>query len=97
MDQAQAAFEVLKAYLSSHALLTSPRPGKTLLLSMATTPTAVNTASVREEDEHQGTIYYIIEAVTGLEDHLRSPNSLPKASPMLSGPCHHRVIDFSSK
>ena len=59
----QQAFEDLKTYLSSPALLSPSQPREELFLYLAVSSTAVSTAIVREEDRVQKPVYYIIRAL----------------------------------
>ena len=56
--ECQQAFEDLKAYLSSHPLLSPSQPGEELFLYLAVSLATVSAALVREEDRVQKPVYY---------------------------------------
>jgi hypothetical protein len=69
-EEADQAFEKLKAYLASPSLLTVPKPDEELLLYIAATTNVVSTVLVVEREEEgkaygvQQPIYYISEVLT---------------------------------
>ncbi|KAL0453932.1 UNVERIFIED_CONTAM: hypothetical protein Slati_1371300 [Sesamum latifolium] len=63
----QQAFEDLKAYLAKLPLLVKPIPGDTLYLYISSTPQAVSSVLVREEEGNQTPIYYISKVLNGAE------------------------------
>src|SRR5438045_1794211 len=50
-QEAQDAFDDLKRYLSSAPLLTTPKPGETLLLYLAASPQAVSAVLIAERNK----------------------------------------------
>ncbi|KAL0400180.1 UNVERIFIED_CONTAM: Retrovirus-related Pol polyprotein from transposon [Sesamum radiatum] len=61
----QRAFEKLKDYLAKLPLLVKPCPGDTLYLYFSTTPQAVSSVLIREEDGRQMPIYYVSKVLNG--------------------------------
>ena len=53
MDEAQVAFDKLKAFLTNPPVLASPEPGEPLLLYVAATNQVVSTALVVEQKEFE--------------------------------------------
>ena len=64
-DECQNAFEELKAYLASPPLLSSSKPNEEFFLHPAVSPTAINSALIREEDRVQLPVYYTSRALRG--------------------------------
>ncbi|KAL0401836.1 UNVERIFIED_CONTAM: polyprotein [Sesamum latifolium] len=62
----QQAFEELN-YLAKLPLLVKPCPGDTLYLYLSTTPQAVSSVLVREEEGKQMPIYYVSKVLNGAE------------------------------
>ncbi|KAL0430721.1 UNVERIFIED_CONTAM: hypothetical protein Sradi_0698100 [Sesamum radiatum] len=67
MKECQQAFEDLKAYLEKLPLLVKPVPGDTLYLYISSTPQAVSSVLVREEEGNQKPIYYVSKVLNGAE------------------------------
>ncbi|KAL0455803.1 UNVERIFIED_CONTAM: hypothetical protein Slati_0919500 [Sesamum latifolium] len=65
--ECQQAFEDLKAYLAKLPLLVKPIPGNTLYLYILSTPQAVSSVLVREEEGNQTPIYYVSKVLNGAE------------------------------
>ncbi|KAL0281790.1 UNVERIFIED_CONTAM: hypothetical protein Sradi_7287100 [Sesamum radiatum] len=65
--ECQQAFEDLKAYLAKLPLLVKPVLGDTLFLYISSTPQAVSSVLVREEEGNQTPIYYISKILNGAE------------------------------
>ncbi|KAL0420376.1 UNVERIFIED_CONTAM: hypothetical protein Slati_3060500 [Sesamum latifolium] len=63
----QRAFEELKDYLAKLPLLVKPYPGDTLYLYLSTTPQAVSSILIQEEDGRQMPIYYVSMVLNGAE------------------------------
>ncbi|KAL0319760.1 UNVERIFIED_CONTAM: putative protein K02A2.6 [Sesamum radiatum] len=63
----QQAFEKLKDYLAKLPLLVKPCPGKALYLYLSTTPQAVSSVLIREEEDRQMPIYYVSKVLNGAE------------------------------
>ncbi|KAL0461158.1 UNVERIFIED_CONTAM: hypothetical protein Slati_0003400 [Sesamum latifolium] len=57
--ECQQAFEYLKTYLTKLPLLAKSVPGDTLYLYISSTPQAVSSVLVREEEGNQTPIYYV--------------------------------------
>ena len=68
IDECQKAFEELKKYLATHPLLSPSKPGEELYLYLAVSPTAINSALVREEEGQQLPVYYTSRAFRGAEE-----------------------------
>uniref|UniRef100_A0A2N9H1Z5 Integrase catalytic domain-containing protein n=1 Tax=Fagus sylvatica TaxID=28930 RepID=A0A2N9H1Z5_FAGSY len=68
IDECQKAFEELKKYLATHPLLSPSKPGEELYLYLAVSPTAINSALVREEEGQQLPVYYTSRALRGAEE-----------------------------
>ena len=67
-DECQQAFEELKRYLTEPPLLSPSKQGEELYLYLAISPTAVNSALIREEERRQLPIYYTSRALRGAEE-----------------------------
>ncbi|KAL0433896.1 UNVERIFIED_CONTAM: hypothetical protein Slati_0788200 [Sesamum latifolium] len=67
--ECQQAFEDLKTYLVKLPLLVKPVPGDTLYLYISSTPQAVSSVLVREEEGDQTPIYYVSKVLNGAENH----------------------------
>uniref|UniRef100_A0A2N9IJ88 Uncharacterized protein n=1 Tax=Fagus sylvatica TaxID=28930 RepID=A0A2N9IJ88_FAGSY len=67
-DECQQAFEELKKYLTEPPLLSPPKQGEELYLYLAVSPTAVNSALIREEGRRQLPVYYTSKALRGVEE-----------------------------
>ncbi|KAL0433794.1 UNVERIFIED_CONTAM: Retrovirus-related Pol polyprotein from transposon [Sesamum latifolium] len=65
--ECKQAFEDLKAYLVKLPLLVKPVLGDTLYLYISSTPQAVSSVLVREEEGNQTPIYYISKVLNGAE------------------------------
>ncbi|XP_043699958.1 uncharacterized protein LOC122650622 [Telopea speciosissima] len=65
--ECQKAFEDLNAYLADPSLLTRPVPEKELLLYLATSPVAVSSNLIREEDGVQRLVYYVSHVLLDAE------------------------------
>ncbi|KAL0312128.1 UNVERIFIED_CONTAM: hypothetical protein Sradi_5612100 [Sesamum radiatum] len=63
----QQACEELKDYLAKLPLLVKPYSGDTLYLYLSTTPQAVSSVLIREEDSRQMSIYYVSKVLNGAE------------------------------
>ncbi|KAL0456070.1 UNVERIFIED_CONTAM: hypothetical protein Slati_0946200 [Sesamum latifolium] len=63
----QQAFEELKNYLAKLPLLVKPCQGDTLYLYLSTTPQAVSSVLVREEEGKHMPIYYVSRVLNGTE------------------------------
>ncbi|KAL0458670.1 UNVERIFIED_CONTAM: Ribonuclease HI [Sesamum latifolium] len=63
----QRAFEELKDYLAKLPLLVKPCPEDTLYLYLSTTPQAVSSVLIREEDGRQMPIYYVSKVLNEAE------------------------------
>ncbi|KAL0456624.1 UNVERIFIED_CONTAM: hypothetical protein Slati_1001600 [Sesamum latifolium] len=63
----QLAFEELKSYLAELPLLVKPSPGDTLYLYLSTTPQAVSSVLIREEEGKQLPIYYVSKVLNDAE------------------------------
>ncbi|KAL0458377.1 UNVERIFIED_CONTAM: hypothetical protein Slati_0464900 [Sesamum latifolium] len=63
----QQAFEELKNYLAKLPLFVKPCQGDTLYLYLSTTPQAVSSVLVREEEGKQMPIYYVSKVLNGAE------------------------------
>ncbi|KAL0360881.1 UNVERIFIED_CONTAM: Ribonuclease HI [Sesamum radiatum] len=61
----QQAFEELKDYLARLPLLVKPCPRDTLYLYLSTTPQAVSSILIREEESRQMPIYYVSKVLNG--------------------------------
>ncbi|KAL0444928.1 UNVERIFIED_CONTAM: hypothetical protein Slati_2215500 [Sesamum latifolium] len=61
------AFEDLKTYLAKLPLLVKPVPGDTLYLYVSSTPQAVSSVLVQEEEGNQTPIYYVSKVFNGAE------------------------------
>jgi len=68
MVECQQAFENLKAYLSSHPLLSPSKPGEELFLYLAVSSIAVSATLVKEEDKVHKPMYYTSRALRGAEE-----------------------------
>ena len=66
-DDCQRAFEDLKAYLTTAALLSPSVLGEELYLYLAVTPHAVSSALIRKEGRVQKLVYYTSRALRGAE------------------------------
>ncbi|KAL0440248.1 UNVERIFIED_CONTAM: hypothetical protein Slati_2507800 [Sesamum latifolium] len=66
-EECQQAFEDLKTYLVKLPLLVKRVPGDTLYLYISSTPQAVSSVLVREEEYNQTPIYYISKVLNGTE------------------------------
>uniref|UniRef100_A0A2N9HFX7 Reverse transcriptase RNase H-like domain-containing protein n=1 Tax=Fagus sylvatica TaxID=28930 RepID=A0A2N9HFX7_FAGSY len=66
-EECQQAFEELKVYLATLPLVSPSKQGKELYLYLAVSPTAVNSAVLREENGQQLPIYYTSWAFRGAE------------------------------
>ncbi|KAL0428268.1 UNVERIFIED_CONTAM: hypothetical protein Slati_3001600 [Sesamum latifolium] len=66
-EECQQAFEDLKTYLAKLPLLVKPVPGDTLYLYISSTPQAVSSVLVREEEGNQTPIYYVSKVLNGAE------------------------------
>ncbi|KAK4385976.1 hypothetical protein Sango_2721600 [Sesamum angolense] len=66
-EECQQAFEDLKAYLAKLPLLGKPMPSDTLYLYLSSTPQAISSVLVREEDGGQTPIYYVSKVLNGAE------------------------------
>ena len=60
-EEADKAFEGLKAYLSNPPVLVSPLEGEPLLVYLAATPNVVSAVLVAEREGSQRPIYYVNE------------------------------------
>jgi hypothetical protein len=67
-DKCQQAFEELKRYLTEPLLLSPSKEGEELYLYLAVSPTAVNSALIREEERRQLPVYYTSRALRGAEE-----------------------------
>ncbi|XP_075640480.1 uncharacterized protein LOC142612246 [Castanea sativa] len=67
-EECQKAFEDLKAYLSSPALLSPSKPGEEMFLYLAVSSTAVSAALIRKEDKVQRPVYFISRALREAEE-----------------------------
>jgi hypothetical protein len=66
-EECEKTFEQLKEYLSSPPLLSRIIPGEPLYLYLAVSPTVVSAALIREEASTQKSVYYISQALRGVE------------------------------
>ena len=66
--ECQQAFEDLKAYLSSLPLLSPSMPREELLIYLAVSPATVSAALIKKESEVQKLIYFISQALRGVEE-----------------------------
>jgi hypothetical protein len=96
-EEANEAFESLKAYLISSPVLTPPKKYEDMMLYIAMTSTVVSAAIVieREEEGHvykvQRLVYYISEVLSDSKNSipactkttLRPPDHLPQATSLL--------------
>ncbi|GKV39513.1 hypothetical protein SLEP1_g47271 [Rubroshorea leprosula] len=67
MTECQAAFDELKAYLSSLPLLTRAQEGEILYLYLGISDTAVSSVLVREMGKQQQPVYYASKVLQGAE------------------------------
>uniref|UniRef100_A0A2N9HNF1 Uncharacterized protein n=1 Tax=Fagus sylvatica TaxID=28930 RepID=A0A2N9HNF1_FAGSY len=67
-DECQQAFEELKKYLMEPPLLSPSKQGEELYLYLVVSPTAVNSALIREEERRQLPVYYTSRALRGAEE-----------------------------
>ncbi|KAL0445383.1 UNVERIFIED_CONTAM: hypothetical protein Slati_2261000 [Sesamum latifolium] len=65
--ECQQAFENLKTYLAKLPLLVKPVPGDTMYLYISSTPQAVSSVLVQEEEGNQTPIYYVSKVLNGTE------------------------------
>lgn len=68
MDECQQAFEGLKAYLASTALLSPSKPGEELYLYLVVSLHIVILALIREEGKVQKPVYYASKALGRVEE-----------------------------
>ena len=61
-EECEKAFLELKHYLSNPPLLSPSKKGEILYLYLVVSATAVSTALIREGDETQLPVYYVIQA-----------------------------------
>jgi hypothetical protein len=85
-EEAKAAFESLKMYLTSSPILTPPKKNEDMMVYISATSTVVSAAIMVEREEGhvykvQQPVYYISEVLT--ETTLRPPNHFPQASTLL--------------
>ncbi|KAL0449238.1 UNVERIFIED_CONTAM: Ribonuclease HI [Sesamum latifolium] len=66
-EKCRQAFEDLKTYLAKLLLLVKPVPGDTLYLYISSTPQAVSSVLVQEEEGDQTPIYYVSKVLNGAE------------------------------
>ncbi|CAH9107126.1 unnamed protein product [Cuscuta europaea] len=59
MAECQQAFEELKQYLSSHPVLSKPKAGETLFLSLGVSTTTISSVLIREDEGVQKAIFYV--------------------------------------
>ena len=62
-EEADKAFEGLKAYLSNPPVLVSPLEGEPLLVYLAATPNVVSAVLIAEREGSQRPIYYVSEVL----------------------------------
>ena len=67
-EECQQAFEELKVYLATPPLLSPSKQVEELYLYLAVSPTAVNSAVLREENGQQLPVYYTSRAFKGAEE-----------------------------
>ncbi|XP_022891660.1 uncharacterized protein LOC111406473 [Olea europaea var. sylvestris] len=68
-DEWEEAFQALKKHLGEAPLLSKPKPQESLLLYLAVSNEAVSAVIVREENEHQLSVYYVSKALLSAETH----------------------------
>ncbi|KAL0439261.1 UNVERIFIED_CONTAM: hypothetical protein Slati_2409100 [Sesamum latifolium] len=61
------AFEELKKYLVGFPLLVKPSNGDTLYLYLSTTPQAISSILIPEDEGNQMPIYYVLKVLNGAE------------------------------
>jgi hypothetical protein len=67
-NECQKSFEERKMYLTSPPLLSPSKQGEPLSLYLAVSPTAVNSALIKEENGVQLSVYYTSKAFQGAEE-----------------------------
>ncbi|XP_022872377.1 uncharacterized protein LOC111391392 [Olea europaea var. sylvestris] len=67
-DECEETFQALKKHLGEAPLLSKPKPQESLLIYLALSDKAVNAVIVREEDEHQLSVYYVSKALLPTEN-----------------------------